>query len=110
MLFVVFQCMKNVLAQVDTVDSSTVSKHIKSTMVKHEVAFNPGSPTSRCLRLFVIMLLIAPPKSNIVNFCGAFIFNLFVNFMILKLLFLFSFILVFNLIFVFFLFCMCFGF
>lgn len=68
MLFVVFQCMKNVLAQFDTVDSSTVSKHINRTTVKHDVAFNPGSPTKRCRLVLVIMLLIAPPKLNILNF------------------------------------------
>lgn len=67
MLFVVFQCMKNVLAQFDTVDNSTVSKHINSITVRHDVALNPGSPTNRGRRDCVMMLLIAPPKSNILN-------------------------------------------
>ena len=67
MLFVVFQCIKNVLAQFETVESNTVSKHIKSTTVRHDVAFNPGTATNRCFRVFVIMQLITPPKSNILN-------------------------------------------
>lgn len=56
MLFDVFQCMKNVLAQLDTVDKSTVSKNISRTTVRHEVAFKPGNPMNRCF-LFVFFMM-----------------------------------------------------
>lgn len=55
MLFDVFQCIKNVLAQFDTVDNRTVSRKINKTTVKHDVAFSPGSPIKRCF-LVVFML------------------------------------------------------
>lgn len=58
MLFDVFQCIKNVLAQFDTVESSTVSRKMSRTTVKHDVAFNPGSPIKRCF-LVVLMLISA---------------------------------------------------
>lgn len=58
MLFDVFQCMKNVLAQFDTVDRSTVSRKMSRTTVKHDVAFNPGNPIKRCF-LVVLMLILA---------------------------------------------------
>lgn len=58
MLFDVFQCIKNVLAQFDTVDSSTVSRKMSRTTVKHDVAFSPGSPIKRCF-LVVFMVISA---------------------------------------------------
>lgn len=64
MLFDVFQCIKNVLAQFDTVDSSTVSRNIKRTTVKHDVAFSPGSPIKRCF-LVVFILILAIDHLNI---------------------------------------------
>lgn len=57
MLFDVFQCMKNVLAQLDTVDNSTVSRNINSTTVKHDVAFSPGNAMNRCF-LFVFFMML----------------------------------------------------
>lgn len=58
MLFDVFQCIKNVLAQFDTVDNSTVSRKISRTTVKHDVALSPGSPI-KCCFLVVFMLFSA---------------------------------------------------
>lgn len=58
MLFDVFQCIKNVLAQFDTVESNTVSRKMSRTTVKHDVAFSPGSPIKRCF-LVVFMFVLA---------------------------------------------------
>lgn len=66
MLFDVFQCMKKVLAQFDTVDSSTVSRKISRTTVKHDVAFSPGSPIKRCfLVVFMLKMFSYEPSENI---------------------------------------------
>lgn len=57
MLFDVFQCMKYVLAQLDTVDNNTVSKNMNRTTVKHDVALNPGNPMNRCFLVAFFMML-----------------------------------------------------
>lgn len=55
------------MAQLDTVDRSTVSRQINKTTVRHDVALNPGKTTNRGRLGFVIMLVITPPIPNIFN-------------------------------------------
>lgn len=74
MLLVVFQCIKNVLAQFDTVDSNTVSRHINNTTVKQDVAFSPGNATNRCLFVVFMMPQTTPPMPNMIL-----IFDLYVR-------------------------------